>query len=82
MADSIEPMDLETWLASLGAPESIMSILPKELREIDVTSVMKMLATVNAPSFGSISVETVAVNSSSVDPDSQIQWLPVVRDKG
>lgn len=84
MADSVEPMDLGSWLESLGAPESIMGVLPKELRDIDITSVLKMLAAVNTPTFGSLSVETVADSSwgTTLDgtPESAIQWLPIVRD--
>lgn len=80
MADSVEPKDLGEWLASLGTPDTIMSVLPKELRDIDVSSVLKMLATVNAPSFGSVSVETASTTKTRDTPESGIQWLPIVRD--
>ncbi len=84
MADSVEPMDLGSWLESLGAPDSIMGVLPKEFRDIDITSVLKMLAAVNTPPFGSMSVETAADSESDTTwegtPESAIQWLPVVRD--
>jgi hypothetical protein len=84
MADSVEPMDLGSWLESLGAPDTIMGVLPKELRDIDITSVLKMLAAVNPPTLGSIGVETASNSESGQVPsgasESAIHWLPIVRD--
>lgn len=80
MADSVEPRDLGEWLASLGAPESITNVLPKELRDIDVSSVLKVLSNVNTSTFGSITVETAPVTAAVDSPESGIQWLPIVRD--
>ncbi len=80
MADSVEPRDLGEWLASLGAPESITNVLPKELRDIDVSSVLKVLSSVNTSTFGSITVETAPATAAVDSPESGIQWLPIVRD--
>jgi hypothetical protein len=80
VADSVEPRDLGEWLASLGAPESITNVLPQELRDIDVSSVLKVLSHVNAPTFGSITVETAPATAAVNSSESGIQWLPIVRD--
>lgn len=84
MADSVEPMDLGSWLESLGAPDTILGVLPKELRDIDITSVLKMLAAVNPPTFASFGVATASDSESgqvsSGTSESAIHWLPIVRD--
>jgi hypothetical protein len=74
MAESVEPTDLASWLASVGAPESITSLLPKELRDIDVGAVLNM--------FGGMDISRGESDSQPTDwsSDRAIQWLPVLRE--
>ena len=74
MAESVEPTDLGSWLASIGAPESISSMLPKELRDLDVSSVLNM--------FGAIDISRGESDSQPTDrpTDRIIQWLPILRE--
>jgi hypothetical protein len=74
MAESVEPTDLGSWLASIGAPESISSMLPKELRDLDVSSVLNM--------FSASDISRGESDSQPTDrpADRIIQWLPILRE--
>lgn len=80
--------DLGSWLASMGTPESLTNMIPKELRELDISSVFRMLGAVG--SGGSVTSEESNQPLNQVEgndlfipgenSDRCIQWLPIVRD--
>lgn len=80
MADAVEPSDLGSWLASLGAPDSLTGILPKEFREIDISSVVKLLATVNTLPPNTLNIESPSDQTSMFRERLEIRWLPIVLD--
>jgi hypothetical protein len=61
-------------LKSFGAPESITGRLPQELRDLDVSAVIKM--------FSNVDLARGETGPSSVDQsvERSIQWLPIIRD--
>ncbi|MCF8530068.1 MAG: hypothetical protein K9G05_07630 [Candidatus Nanopelagicales bacterium] len=72
MADSLMPENLGKWLSSLGAPDNLLGMLPQELRDLDVSSVLGML--------GSLGVETTTARPESEEGSESIRWLPILRD--
>lgn len=89
MADAINPrepndggseaVDLMSWLTNLGAPDSLTSMLPKEIRAVDMTSVMAMIQSIPLVSD---TVDSVFGQGGKSDPPAHltITWLPITRD--
>jgi hypothetical protein len=74
VADPAEPTDLGSWLINVGTPESLAGMLPKELRDLDVSAVLNM--------FSGIDIARGETDSQSMDTplDRSIHWLPIFRD--
>jgi len=80
VAEPLEPIDLGSWLASLGAPESFMGIVPQEVRDVDISSVLKMLGSVGSQGFGSLGMDVTSGSPDVETVNSGIRWLPIMRD--
>jgi hypothetical protein len=69
------PMELASWLESLGTPSSITNLMPADLRSIDIGAFMRML--------GGVGIETSSSHSNDPINSSlerqHIQWLPISR---
>jgi hypothetical protein len=69
------PMELASWLESLGTPSSITNLMPADLRSIDIGALMRML--------GGVGIETSSSHSNDPINSSlerqHIQWLPISR---
>ena len=86
--DVNEPAELGDWLTSLGTPESLTNMIPKELRELDISSVFRMLGGVGAitdtasggTAEASAELEGGALPVGGHAADRSIRWLPVIRD--
>lgn len=76
----IEPSDVGSWLTSLGAPESLTNMIPRDLREFDVSSVLRLLG--GSASGGPSDLEggTMSDSAAAQAPDRSIRWLPVLRE--
>ena len=83
-----EPAELGVWLTSLGTPESLTNMLPKELRELDISSIFRMLGGVGAitdftsgeTTEAAAELEGGALPVGGHAADRSIRWLPVIRD--
>lgn len=86
--DVNEPAELGDWLTSLGTPESLTNMIPKELRELDISSVFRMLGGVGAmtdftsgrTTESSAELEGGALPVGGHAAERSIRWLPVIRD--
>jgi len=64
--------DLGSWLTSMGAPESIMELMPSEITGLDLAPLIAMLGGVGVRS----GVRNVGDSEQLAD---SIKWLPLDR---
>lgn len=79
-AEVIEPSDVGSWLASLGAPESLTNMIPKDVREFDVSSVLRLLGGPASSEQSDIEGGAISDSAAAQASDRSIRWLPVLRE--
>jgi len=57
--------DLGSWLTSMGAPESIMELMPSEITGVDLAPLIAMLGGVGAPHLRTLLVDAYATRGQS-----------------
>lgn len=87
-AGANEPSDVGNWLASMGAPESLTNMIPKDLREFDVSAVLRLLGGAGSSddveaeqtTQSSLELEGSAMPVANQASDRFIRWLPILRE--